>query len=173
MHGVFATLSLGLRALAEEGVVIDALRAHGGIFRTAGVAQRFCAAAVGAPVVVGETAGEGGAWGMAVLADLRREVASGTGAVPDLADHLDRVDGARSHASVVEPDPVDVAGYATYLGRYEAGLEAVRAAARTLAPSPDGSAPDAPAPDASAPDAPATAGAASAALAAATGRTDA
>lgn len=173
VHGVFATLSLGLRALAEEGVVIDTLRAHGGIFRTAGVAQRFCAAAVGAPVVVGETAGEGGAWGMAVLADLRREVASGTGVVPDLADHLDRVVGTRSHASVVEPDPVDVAGYATYLGRYEAGLEAVRAAARTLAPSPDGSAPGAPAPDALTPDAPATAGAAAAALAATTGRTDA
>ncbi|QIK82561.1 FGGY-family carbohydrate kinase [Sanguibacter sp. HDW7] len=135
-YGVFATLSLGLRALAEEGVVIDSLRAHGGIFRTAGVAQRFCAAAVGAPVVVGETAGEGGAWGMAVLADLRREVASGAGIVPDLGDHLDRVVGARSATSVVEPDPVDAAGYATYLARYEAGLEAVRVAARTLTPPP-------------------------------------
>lgn len=135
VYGVFATLSLGLRVLADEGVAIDSLRAHGGIFRTAGVAQRFCAAAVGAPVAVGETAGEGGAWGMAVLAALRTEVARGDGAVPDLADHLDRVVAARSSATIAEPDAADVAGYAVYLERYAAGLESVAAAARTLAPA--------------------------------------
>ncbi|MBD9698631.1 ATPase [Flavimobilis sp. GY10621] len=135
VYGVFATLSLGLRALADEGVAIDALRAHGGIFRTAGIAQRFCAAAVGAPVSVGQSAGEGGAWGMAVLASLRHAVASGTSATdasgtPDLAAYLDEVVGGA--ATVVAPDPADVAGYTTYLARYEAGLESVRAAARTL-----------------------------------------
>src|SRR5690606_6690739 len=68
VYGVFGTLSLGMRVLAGEGVALDTLFAHGGLFRTAGVAQRLLAAAVGAPVAVARTAGEGGPWGMAVLA---------------------------------------------------------------------------------------------------------
>uniref|UniRef100_UPI002812708A xylulokinase n=1 Tax=Microbacterium sp. TaxID=51671 RepID=UPI002812708A len=77
LRAVFATLALGMRTLADEGVAIDAMFAHGGLFRTAGVAQRLLAAALGAPVVVGDTAGEGGAWGMALLAAYRRVVAGG------------------------------------------------------------------------------------------------
>jgi sugar (pentulose or hexulose) kinase len=68
LYGVFGTLSLGMRVLAGEGVALDRMFAHGGMFRTAGVAQRFLAGALDAPVAVGETASEGGAWGMAVLA---------------------------------------------------------------------------------------------------------
>ena len=68
VYGVFGTLSLGMRVLDGEGVAIDRMLAHGGMFRTAGVAQRFLAGALGAPVAVGETASEGGAWGIAVLA---------------------------------------------------------------------------------------------------------
>ena len=68
LYGVYGTLSLGMRVLADEGVELDRMFAHGGIFRTAGVAQRFLAGALDAPVAVGETASEGGAWGIAVLA---------------------------------------------------------------------------------------------------------
>ncbi len=68
LYGVFGTLALGMQVLEGEGVALDAMFAHGGIFRTAGVAQRFLAGALGAPVAVGETASEGGAWGIAVLA---------------------------------------------------------------------------------------------------------
>ena len=53
--------------LTHQGVEIDAMFAHGGLFHTAGVAQRLLAAAIGAPVAVGHTAGEGGAWGIALL----------------------------------------------------------------------------------------------------------
>lgn len=68
VYSIFATMALGMRTLAAEGVAVDELLAHGGLFRTAGVAQRLMAAAVNAPVAVAATAGEGGAWGIAVLA---------------------------------------------------------------------------------------------------------
>ncbi|GIG25672.1 xylulokinase [Cellulomonas denverensis] len=125
--GVFGTLSLGMQVLAGEGVAIDSMFAHGGLFRTAGVAQRLLAAAIGAPVAVGETAAEGGAWGIAVLAAYQ-----GQGEGASLQDYLtDRVFGA-ARLDVTDPDPVDVAGYATYLDRYRAGLAAERAAADAL-----------------------------------------
>lgn len=121
VYGIFGTLSLGMRVLDAEGVALDRMFAHGGVFRTAGVAQRFLAAALDAPVAVGETASEGGAWGIAVLAAFL-----GTGT--DLPTYLDErvFDGA--DVVVAEPDPIDVAGYSAYLERYRAGL-AVEASA--------------------------------------------
>src|SRR4051795_12638613 len=65
IYGVFGALSLGMRVLASEGVLLERMLAHGGLFRTEGVAERFLAAALAAPVSVGESAAEGGAWGMA------------------------------------------------------------------------------------------------------------
>jgi sugar (pentulose or hexulose) kinase len=125
VYGVFATLSLGMRVLDEEGVQVDTLLAHGGMFRTAGVAQRFLATAVGAPVAVSQTAGEGGPWGMAVLA--------GFLAAPDddLGTYLDRTIFAGAAPVVVEPDPADLEGYATFLDRYVAGLDIERVAVET------------------------------------------
>jgi sugar (pentulose or hexulose) kinase len=125
VYGAFATLSLGMRVLRDEGVEVDTLLAHGGMFRTAGVAQRLLAAAVGAPVAVSQTAGEGGPWGMAVLA--------GFLAAPDddLGTYLDATIFAGAAPDVVEPDPADVEGYATFLDRYVAGLDIERVAAGT------------------------------------------
>jgi len=127
LYGVFATLSLGMSVLDEEGVGLDRMFAHGGIFRTAGVAQRFLAAALGAPVSVADTASEGGAWGIAVLAAY---TSSGAGqSLPDyLRDHVFR--GASLH--VVEPYSDDVAGFTAYLDRYRAGLAIERAAIEAL-----------------------------------------
>ena len=72
-----------MNVLHGEGVKLDSMFAHGGMFRTAGVAQRLLAAAIGAPVTVGDTASEGGAWGIAVLAEYLR-----TGASESLGDYL-------------------------------------------------------------------------------------
>ncbi|GIG53915.1 xylulokinase [Demequina activiva] len=127
VYGVFGTLSLGMEVLAGEDVALDRMFAHGGIFRTAGVAQRFLAAAVGAPVAVGDTASEGGAWGMAVLAAFRQAPA-GT----QLSEFLDGTVFASAAVSVVEPDGADVQGYAAYLERYRAGLAIEAAAVRAL-----------------------------------------
>ncbi|PWD51888.1 ATPase [Serinibacter arcticus] len=131
VYGAFGTLSLGMRILEREGVEVDALLAHGGLFRTAGVAQRLLAAAVGTAVAVGETASEGGAWGIAVLAAHQRAVAAAReagDAVPTLATYLDeRVFAGAEHVTV-EPEADDMVGYASFLARYEAGLAIERAA---------------------------------------------
>ena len=127
LYAVFGTLSLGMRVLRGEHVTVDTMYAHGGMFRTAGVAQRFLAAAIEAPVAVAETASEGGAWGIAVLASYLNEA-------DDLA--LDAYLAERVFATTafetVAPDPDDLAGYATYLSRYEAGLAIEHAAIAAL-----------------------------------------
>ncbi len=137
VYGAFGTLSLGMRVLAEEGVGIDTLFAHGGMFRTAGVAQRLLAAAVGAPVAVARTASEGGPWGMAVLASYLGATRASTSGprtdVPDLGAYLDARIFAGAAVDVVDPDPADVAGYATFLERYVAGLAIERAAVAATA----------------------------------------
>ncbi len=127
LYGVFGTLSLGMRILDDEGVALERMYAHGGIFRTAGVAQRFLAGALDAPVTVADTASEGGAWGMAVLAAY---VLDGRGR--DLAAYLAESVFAGAPAHTVDPDPADVAGYAEFLDRYRAGLAAEAAAAEAL-----------------------------------------
>lgn len=131
IYGAFGTLALGMRVLSNEGVVIDNMFAHGGMFRTAGVAQRFLAAAINAPVSVGTTAGEGGAWGIAVLAHYTAQRLSGATA-DDLGTYLTTHIFADSNVTTVEPQPSDVDGFATYLTTYETGLAIERAATTSL-----------------------------------------
>ncbi|MEZ0448156.1 xylulokinase [Cellulomonas sp. ICMP 17802] len=127
VYSAFGTLSLGMRVLRGEGVELDAMYAHGGLFRTAGVAQRLLAAAVGAPVTVGQTAGEGGAWGIAVLAAYL-----GAADEQDLSTYLTtRVFGG-AVSETVAPDQDDVRGFDAYLERYSAGLAVERAAVEAL-----------------------------------------
>jgi sugar (pentulose or hexulose) kinase len=128
LYGVFATLTLGMRVLADEGVRLERMSAHGGMFRTSGVAQRFLAGALDAPVTVAETASEGGAWGVAVLAAYAADTDSGLG----LDAYLHERVFAGSASSTVDPDPSDVAGFAAYLDRYRAGLAVERAAVTAL-----------------------------------------
>ncbi|ROR72249.1 xylulokinase [Bogoriella caseilytica] len=127
VYGIFGTLSLGMRVLDAEGVRLEAMFAHGGLFRTAGVAQRLLAAALGAPVAVGDTAAEGGAWGMAVLAAYRRH-----GEGSSLSEYLSERVFAEAALQVVEPDAEDVAGYSTWLETYAAGVDIQRTAVETL-----------------------------------------
>ena len=119
-----ATLRIGMDVLQKaEGVRLDRMFAHGGMFKTAGVAQRFLAAAIDTPVSVGDVAGEGGAWGIAVLAAYAAD-----GSDRSLADHLDTVVFAGTSLQTAEPDPTDVAGFEAFLQRYVAGLPVERAA---------------------------------------------
>jgi len=122
LYGVFATLALGMKVLADENVALDRMYAHGGMFRTAGVAQRFLAAALDAPVGVAESASEGGAWGIAVLAAY---VGDDRTLADFLNDHL-------AAAIPTEPNPDDVAGFSTYLTSYTAGLAVERAAVAAI-----------------------------------------
>jgi sugar (pentulose or hexulose) kinase len=127
IYGVFGTLALGMRVLADEGVRLERMLAHGGVFRTEGVAERFLAGALAAPVVVGEQAGEGGAWGMAVLAAY-----AASGAATDLATHLRDHVFADAAFRTVEPSEEDVQAFSAYLERYAEGLEVERSAVAAL-----------------------------------------
>ncbi|MDP9459889.1 MAG: FGGY-family carbohydrate kinase, partial [Actinomycetota bacterium] len=120
-----ATLRLGMDVLQKtEGVRLDRMFAHGGLFKTEGVAQRFLAAAIDTPVSVGDVAAEGGAWGIAVLAAF---AASGS---PErsLADYLDTTVFPGTSLQTAEPDPIDVAGFDAFLQRYVAALPVERSA---------------------------------------------
>lgn len=128
LYGVFGTLALGMRVLAGEGVALDRMFAHGGMFRTAGVAQRFLAGALDAPVSVAETASEGGAWGIAVLAAY---LAAADGTALDTYLHRDVFGGFVFETT--EPHPDDVAGFSAHLDRYRDGLAAERAAVDSIA----------------------------------------
>jgi len=131
VYSAFATLSLGMRVLTEEGVELDVMVAHGGLFRTEGVAQRLLAAASGIPVAVGRDAGEGGAWGIALLASYLGHREEG-----DLAEFLE-ARFAVGDTVVVNPDPVDESGFATFLERYVAALPVERAAIMVTHDAPD------------------------------------
>ena len=127
VYAMFAALSLGMRTLAAENVELDAIYAHGGVFRTAGVAQRFLAASIGTPVTVSTTASEGGAWGMAVLASY---LVNGAGRT--LQDFLADDVFATMTSETIAPSEDDVAGYRNYLAEYEAGLAIEKAAIGAL-----------------------------------------
>ncbi len=121
-------LRTGLNVLLkEEGVEVDEIRGHGGFFKTPAVGQRIMAAATGAPVSVLETAGEGGAWGIALLASYM------TRQNPDelLPEFLKQV-FAGSMGKAVQPDPSDVAGFEQFFERYHKGLAIERAAVEAL-----------------------------------------
>ncbi|MEU4014674.1 FGGY-family carbohydrate kinase [Microbacterium sp. NPDC028030] len=129
LYGVFGALALGMRVLSEEGVRLDRLFAHGGLFRTRGVAQRLLAGALNVPVAVGSLAGEGGAWGIAVLASYLAH-AERTG----LGRYLDECVFPENDAVVIAPDERDAAGFASYLERYQAGLAIEAAAVDAMTP---------------------------------------
>ncbi len=121
-------LRTGMNILTEEeGVVIEGIRGHGGFFKGGDTGQRMMAAALGVPVSVPATAGEGGAWGMAVLAAYCLRA----GAEPSLPDYLDaRIAG--SIGAPVAPDPRDVAGFAQFFARHRRGLAIEREAVKAL-----------------------------------------
>ena len=124
-----ATLKIGLDILTQtEQVGIDKLYGHGGFFKTPGVGQRMLSAAVGAPVSVMETAGEGGPYGMALLGAYMLWKDEGE----SLADYLDNKVFAGAESTTLMADPEDVAGFFAFLARYKKALPVERSAAELL-----------------------------------------
>ena len=113
IYSIFASLAVGHRILDAEQVRIRRLTGHGGLFKTPGVAQKYMAAALNAPVTVMKTAGEGGPYGMALLASYILRAKEMT-----LEDYLENVVFAGAEGSTMEPDAADVAGYKDYLKVY-------------------------------------------------------
>lgn len=129
LSAAFGALKLGNDILMkQEHVKVDRLMGHGGIFKTKGVAQNLLAAAMDAPVTVMETAGEGGAYGMALLASYlvnRKEN-------EELGAWLERAVFAGSRGETVAPDPADVEGFDRWILNYRKGLAAEQEAIRAL-----------------------------------------
>ncbi len=114
--------------LKEEGVRIDEIFGHGGLFKTKGVGQRILAAAINAPVSVMETAGEGGAWGIALLASYMQHKEDGEA----LSEFLDKKVFAGQKGSKEAPHKEDVEGFDKFMLRYSEGLAIERAAVEHL-----------------------------------------
>ena len=129
LYASLATLKIGLDILLkEEDVKIDSITGHGGLFKTKGVGQSILAAAMNAPISVMETAGEGGAWGMALLAAYMLFKKDGQ----SLGDYLDSRVFAERKSETMEPDPADVAGFEKYTKQYQACLAAEKAAVQAF-----------------------------------------
>lgn len=124
LYGSLATLKIGCDELFEkEKIKVDSIMGHGGLFRTKGVGQSILAAALNAPVTVMETAGEGGPWGMAILAAYMAN-----NATEDLATYLREKVFAGSAGDTIEPNQADVDGFNAYIKDYMAVLPAQAAA---------------------------------------------
>ena len=117
--------SMGLDILMEdEKVKVDRIMGHGGFFKTKGVGQRYLAAAVGAPVTVMDTASEGGAWGIALLAAYLIDRKEDEKLECYLEDRIFR----ELSGETVEPQKEDVEGFRVFMERYKAGLAIEKAA---------------------------------------------
>jgi sugar (pentulose or hexulose) kinase len=127
VYAVFATLSLGMALLTAEKVRVDELVAHGGLFRTPGPAQQVLASSLGVPIAVERTAGEGGAWGIALLAGYL-----GASDHRALSDFLTADVFHSGSRTVVGADSREIDGFASFLDRYRLGLELEQSAVRAL-----------------------------------------
>lgn len=127
LYASVAVLKIGNDVLfKDEHVLVDRITGHGGLFKTKGVGQSILAAAINSPISVMETAGEGGAWGIALLAGYlvnNEEHLS-------LADYLDQKVFAGNTGVEIAPKAEDVAGFDAYIETYKAGLDIEQAAVR-------------------------------------------
>jgi sugar (pentulose or hexulose) kinase len=124
-------LRTGLNILFEEGASVEEIRGHGGFFKTAEAGQRIMAAATGTPVSLLDTAGEGGSWGMALLASYLLQKSHQNGSDLSLPDFLDPIfEGSVGKA--LAPHPEDLKGFEAYFKRYHKGLPIERAAVESL-----------------------------------------
>ncbi|ASK65654.1 ATPase [Brachybacterium avium] len=134
LYGAFGALAVGMETLRQdEDVQLDVMYAHGGIFRTAGVAQQVLADALATPVAVGDSAGEGGAWGMALLAAFTAHVHRPTGdPATSLHTFLAEQIFTAQQLSTRRPDEAGTAGHARWLAGYRAALPVERLAGELL-----------------------------------------
>ena len=127
LYGAVAVLKIGNDILLkDEKVNVDRITGHGGFFTTPVVGQKILAAALNSPISVMKTAGEGGPWGMAILASYLVNNKNHQ----SLADYLDNNVFAGNTGSEVKPDPADVDGFNKYIENYKKGLEIEKAATK-------------------------------------------
>ena len=133
LYGAFAPLKIGMDILVnEEKIRTDAMIAQGGLFKTPVIAQQVLANALNLPITVMETAGEGGPWGMAVLAWYALRTQTGAGEHQGLADFLDDEVFCGAEGTTLLPEPAGALGAEAYIERYRAALPAEQRAAETL-----------------------------------------
>ena len=129
LYTSLGALKVGLDILLkEEEVAIDRITGHGGLFKTKGVGQKILAAAMDATVSVMKTAGEGGAWGIALLASYMVNKDAGEA----LEDYLQTKVFGGDEGEKMDPDPEDVKGFDEFIKRYRAGFPIERAAVDAL-----------------------------------------
>lgn len=129
LFATMATLKIGMDILYKnEGVKLDILMGHGGLFKTKIVGQRLMAAAMNTPVAVMETAGEGGAWGIAVLASFMAE----KGENESLEEFLDKRVFKDNLGECLNPQAEDIDGFNRYIEKYKAGLEVEKLAVKAI-----------------------------------------
>ena len=124
LYATMATLKIGMDILAGEHVAIDSLTGHGGLFKTPVVGQKYMAAACRAPVTCMESAGEGGPYGMALLASYMVQKTP----AQTLEQYLETEVFADVKRMTLAPDSEDAAGFDHYLTQYRAALAAEQAA---------------------------------------------
>lgn len=125
LYASVAVLKIGNDILFnDEKIKVDRITGHGGLFKTKGVGQSILAAAINSPISVMETAGEGGAWGIALLASY---LVNNSGKLA-LADYLDEVVFAGNTGVEIAPKAEDVAGFNAYIENYKACLPVEQAA---------------------------------------------
>ena len=129
LYASLEVLKVGMDILLkEEKVAVDEILGHGGLFKTKGVGQSILAAALDTPVSVMETAGEGGAWGIALLASYMNNKAEDEA----LDDYLDAKVFAGQKGTKMDPDPKDVEGYNAFIERFKKTLPIMKAATETM-----------------------------------------
>lgn len=129
LYTSMGALKVGMDILTKkEHVEIDKLLGHGGLFKTKGVGQRFMAAAMNTPISVMETAGEGGPWGMALLASYMINKEADETLDHYLAEKVFHGDEGTS----MDPDPVDVEGFEVFIERFKNGISMEKAAVKDL-----------------------------------------
>lgn len=128
LYSTISTLKIGMDLLAGENVKIDSLTGHGGLFKTPVVGQKYLAAACNAPVTVMKTAGEGGPYGMALLA----AYSLFSDETLTLESFLEKEVFTSAEKSVLEPDLADVEGFEKYIKIYKNGLAAEEAAVKSI-----------------------------------------
>ncbi len=129
LYTSLGALKVGLDILMkEEKVAVDRITGHGGLFKTKGVGQSILAGAMDATVSVMKTAGEGGAWGIALLASYMLQKGEGE----TLEDYLQEKVFGGDEGEKMDPDPADVKGFDEFISRYRAGFPIERAAVDCL-----------------------------------------
>jgi len=129
LYSSLATLKIGMDILLkQEGVKVDSITGHGGLFKTPVVGQSILAAAMNAPITVMDTASEGGAWGIAILASYMKDKAD----EETLGEYLNAKVFGKQTGSTISPDAADVEGFEAFTQKYVKCLSAEAAAVRNF-----------------------------------------